>query len=283
MTPFFESRGETVKITVLIENTALEPLKCEHGLSMLIEFQDERILLDAGTTDLFLENAERMNVSLEGIQTCVLSHGHYDHSGGFATYLEQNQEAVLYMMEQADEEYYSLKGELHQIGIPKTVIESHRKRIKFINKITKLREQVYLVPHHTKGLDAIGARAGLYRKDGNELVPDDFRHELSLVFDTSQGLIVFNSCSHAGVKNIIPEVQNAFPSKKIYAFLGGLHMKGDVFTEEEIRGVADYLKAEGVQYLFTGHCTGEKAFAILKDQAGDMVQELTTGKIIDIF
>ena len=139
------------------------------------------------------------------------------------------------------------------------------------------------MPTHTKGLDAIGARAGLYRKEGNELVPDDFRHELSLVFDTSQGLIVFNSCSHAGVKNIIPEVQNAFPSKKIYAFLGGLHMKGDVFTEEEIRGVADYLKAEGVQYLFTGHCTGEKAFAILKDQAGDMVQELTTGKIIDIF
>ena len=271
-----------MKITVLIENTALESLKCEHGLSLLIEFQGERILLDAGTTDLFLENAERMNISLEGIQICVLSHGHYDHSGGFGTYLDQNQEAVLYLMEHADEEYYSCKGELHEIGIPRSVIEKHEKRMKFISTITKLGEQIYLVPHSTKGLEAIGARAGLYRKDGEELVPDDFRHEMSLVFDTAAGLVIFNSCSHGGVKHIVGEVQEVFPDKEVYAFVGGLHMKGDIFTEEEIRDCAEYLKEAGVQYLYTGHCTGEKAFVILKDQAGELVQELKAGKIIDI-
>ena len=272
-----------MKIKVLIENTAAEGLNCEHGLSMLIEFQGERILLDAGTTDLFLENAAMMGISLEGIQTCVLSHGHYDHSGGFGTYLEQNQEAVLYLMEHADEEYYSCKGELHEIGVPRTVIEKHRKRMKFISKITKLREHVYLVPHSTKRLEVIGARAGLFRKDGEELVPDDFRHEMSLVYDTEKGLVIFNSCSHGGVKNILQEVQAAFPDKKVYAFIGGLHMKGDIFTEEEIRGVAEYLKETGVQYLYTGHCTGEKALEILRSQAGNMVQALFSGQVIDMY
>ncbi len=271
-----------MKITVLIENTAIEPLKCEHGLSMLIEFQGEKILLDAGTTDLFLENAERMGVLLKGIKKCVLSHGHYDHSGGFGTYLEQNQKATLYLMEKADGIFYSGKGDLHEIGIPREVVEKHRSRMQFIKTITKLQENVYLVPHSTEGLEQIGARTNLFKKVGEELLPDDFQHELSLVFDTEQGLIIFNSCSHGGVKNIICEVQKELPDKEIYAFIGGLHMKGDSFTEDEIIEVAEYLKNAGVQYLYTGHCTGENALQILKKYGGNMVQELTTGKVIDI-
>ena len=271
-----------MKITVLVENTATEPLKSEHGLSMLIEFQGEKILLDAGTTDLFLENAEVMGVSLEGIKKCVLSHGHYDHSGGFGTYLEQNQKATLYMMKHADELYYSGKGELHEIGIPKEVLEKHRNRFVFVESVTKLQENVYLVPHSTDGLEQIGARTMLFKKVGEQLLPDDFQHELSLVFDTEPGLVIFNSCSHGGAKNIISEVQKVFPGKKIYAFIGGLHMKGDSFNEDEIIEVAEYLKKAGVQYLYTGHCTGERALQILKKCGGDMVQELTTGKVIDI-
>lgn len=282
MAPFLKSEVETVKITVLIENTAAEGLKCEHGLSLLIEFQGERILLDAGTTDLFLENAAMMGISLEGIQTCVLSHGHYDHSGGFGSYLTQNQEAVVYMMKHADEEYYSKLESPHPIGIPENVLNMHRDRFVFVDKFAKLKEKVYLVPHATEGLEEIGARAELFKKVGDRLVADDFAHELSLVYDTEKGLVIFNSCSHGGVKNIVGEVQLAFPDKKLYAFIGGLHMKGDIFTEEEIREVAEYLKETGVQYLYTGHCTGEKAFTILKDQAGELVQELKAGKIIDI-
>ena len=99
---------------------------------------------------------------------------------------------------------------------------------------------------------------------------------------TEQGLVIFNSCSHGGTKNIIGEVQKVFPSKNVYAFLGGLHMKGDSFTGDEIIEVAEYLKKAGVQYLYTGHCTGERALQILKKCGGDMVQELTTGKVIDI-
>jgi len=185
-------------------------------------------------------------------------------------------------MKHADEVYYSGKGGLHEISIPKEVLEKHRNRFVFIEKVTKLQENVYLVPHSTKGLEEIGERTQLFKSVGGELVPDDFQHEQSLVFDTKQGLVIFNSCSHGGTKNIICEVQKEFPGKKIYAFIGGLHMKGDSFTEDEIIEVAEYLKNVGVQYLYTGHCTGERALQILKKYGGNMVQELTTGKVIDI-
>ncbi len=271
-----------MKIKVLVENTATAPLECEHGLSLLIEFQEERILLDAGSTDLFLRNAERMGVHLADIKVCVLSHGHYDHAGGFAAYLQQNPEAKLYMMKYADGEFYSGKDGFHAIGIPHEVLEAHRSRFVFIDSVTELKEHIYLVPHSTAGLEEIGMRTKLYKKVGEELLPDDFGHELSLVYDTEQGLVVFNSCSHGGVQNIISEVQKVLPNKKVYAFIGGLHMKGDVFTEEEIAEMAKYMQKAGVRYLYTGHCTGQKAFEILKEQGGDMVQALTSGMVIEI-
>ena len=271
-----------MKIIVLVENTAKEELACEHGLSLYIEHAGKTILLDAGTTDVFMENAEKLGVELDHIRTAVLSHGHYDHSGGFETYLGKNQEAVLYMMKSADGEYYSGKGELHEIGIPKSVLKKYKERFVMVDRITQIHENIYLVPHKTAGLDTIGARAKLFKKVKGELLPDDFAHELSLVYDTKEGLVIFNSCSHGGVKNIVSEVQGAFPGRAIYVFVGGLHMKGGAFSETEIREVAEYLQEAGIQYLYTGHCTGEEAYQILKKYGGEKIQDLYTGKVIDI-
>lgn len=271
-----------MKITVLIENTAEEPLKGEHGLSLLIKDKEENVLLDAGTTDLFMENAKLLGVDIRTVKAAVLSHGHYDHSGGFERYLEENTKTPLYMMKAADGEYYSGKGELHEIGIPKNVIEKHKNQFVFIEGITQIGEHIYLIPHSTEGLEIIGERAKLYKKVAGELLPDDFAHELSLVCDTEKGLVICNSCSHGGVKNILSEVQNAFSEKNMYAFIGGLHMKGGEFSNEEIKELVTYMKNVGIQHLYTGHCTGEEAFSVLKSAGGDMVQDLKTGKVIAI-
>ena len=276
-----------MKITVLVENTGKEPLKCEHGLSLLIEFQNERYLLDAGTTDIFMDNARMLDLNIMDIKTCVLSHGHYDHSGGLGTYLKENKEAIVYAMDSADREYYSGSGEWHEIGIPKMVLEEHKKRFYYVDKVTEIAKNVYLVPHCTKGLAQIGERAKLYVKQGDTCLPDDFSHELSLVFETTKGLVIFNSCSHGGVQNIVAEVQDALPKKKIYAYIGGLHMKGkqggkeiSTFSQKEIESLIDYLKRCGIDYLYTGHCTGKPAFDLLQTYGGKMIQELTTGRII---
>ncbi len=275
-----------MKITVLVENTGNPPFKYEHGLSFLIEFEGEKYLLDAGTTDMFIQNAQLLDENIMDIKTCVLSHGHYDHSGGFGTYLKENKEAIVYAMKNANRDYFSGSGEWHEIGIPQEVIQMHEKRFCYVDEVTEIAKSVYLIPHNTSGLEQIGNRAKLYVKQGEVYSPDDFSHELSLVFDTEKGLVLFNSCSHGGVQNIVREVQEALPGKKIYAYLGGLHMKGKLdgkeistFSKAEIEVLIDYLKMCGVKYLYTGHCTGKPALTMLKTYGGKMVQELSTGLI----
>lgn len=276
-----------MKITVLVENTTKNDLKCEHGLSFFIEFENQNYLLDAGTTDIFLENGKAMEVPIYDVSKCILSHGHYDHSGGFETYLVENGEVVVYAMKGADDEYYSGSDGLHYIGIPKKILQDYGERFIFVDKVIKIAEHVYLVPHNTAGLEKIGERAKLYMRKDGEYLPDDFRHEQSLVFQTEKGLIVFNSCSHGGMQNIIREVQEVFPKERIYAFFGGLHMKGKrdgeeicTFTDEELKLLVVFLKEVGLQYLYTGHCTGQVALGKLKIYAGDMIQELFTGRVI---
>lgn len=278
-----------MKITVLVENSACVPFQGEHGLSIVIEYKGTPYLLDAGTTDLFLENARLLNAPIWDVKTCFLSHGHYDHSGGFGTYLSKNKETVLYMMKSAVGEFYSGSGEVHPIGIPIEVLQKHKDRFQFVDDVLKVEEGIYLIPHHTEGLAQIGERAKLYRKVGNGWMPDDFSHEMSLVFDTEKGLVIFNSCSHGGAKNIIREVLEALPNKNVYAFVGGLHMKDKkdgqeicLFSEKEIEELSEELKQSGLEYLYTGHCTGKPAIELLKKYMGGQVKELYIGLCIEL-
>ena len=107
------------------------------------------------------------------------------------------------------------------------------------------------------------------------MFPDDFAHEQSLVFDTPKGLVIFNSCSHGGVEKIITEIEATFPEHKIHAFIGGFHLYKS--TEESIRALAARLKNTGVEKIITGHCTGEKAFQILKEELGDGISQMYSG------
>ena len=279
-----------MKITVLIENTTRSDLVSEHGLSLLIEFEGKKYLLDAGNTGIFLQNVKAMQLSLADVECAVLSHGHYDHAGGFGVFLEEHPSVKVYGMKDIKEEYYSGSGgAIHAIGVPKEVLPKHEDNFIFIEKVTKLAEHIYLVPHSTTGLEAIGERTKLYRKQNNEYVPDNFSHELSLVFEMKEGLFIFNSCSHGGIRNIIEEVKAVFPEQKIYAFCGGLHMKGTkdgveycTFSKDEVKEIAEYLKQEGLNRLYTGHCTGAPGFALLKECMGEQVEDLYTGKEISI-
>ena len=134
---------------------------------------------------------------------------------------------------------------------------------------------VTLLPHKTKGLDKVGEHAGMYVKIRGQFQPDAFEHEQSLVFDTPTGLVVFNSCSHGGADNIIREVQNTWPDKHIEAYIGGLHLFRS--SDEEVYAFAKRVKETGIKRIFTGHCTGDRAMEILKEELGDVIQELYTG------
>ena len=280
---------EKMKITVLIENTVGTDLGLtgEHGLSLLIQRGEERCLLDAGSSGAFLENAGKLGIVLDGQETCVLSHGHYDHAGGFAAYLALHPGAAVYAMKDAWKEYYSDSGgRIHKIGIPEEVFR-YRSSFRLIDKVTQIGKGIWLIPHSAPRLEEIGKRAGLYRMEDGKLVPDRFAHEMSLVYETEQGLVIFNSCSHAGIGTIMDEVESILPGQGFYAFIGGLHMKAKEndrevcrYSEGEVRDMAEDLKRRGLRCLYTGHCTGNEGFRLLRQYLGEGLQELRTGKTI---
>jgi len=280
-----------MKITVLIENKADNKLSKEHGLAILIEYNNKNYLLDTGASDLFLGNADKLGVDLSKVTAAVLSHSHYDHSGGYAAFFSRNSKAKVYLRTAAKERCYAKIGLFKQyIGIPKGILEQFTDRFIYVNNDNdyEMDEGVWLIPHKTEGRKARDKKARMYRKTENGMHVDDFQHEHSLVFDGSNGLVILNSCCHSGVQNIVAEVKETFPSKEIAAVIGGFHLMGLTGTNsmslkaDEVKALGQQLMRLGVKHIYTGHCTGYPAYRILKETLGDRVQYLSTGTIIEL-
>ncbi len=272
-----------MKVIVLAENTGCETCPGEHGLSLFIENNGYKILLDAGKSPLFAENARTLGVNLKSVDFAVLSHSHYDHADGFDTFFEINDTARLYVREGTGETYFSKHGEeLKYIGPKKGMLEKYQDRIVFVHEdYARIEEEdMVLIPHNTKNLATIGEKAKLYKLEKGEIVPDDFFHEQSFVIKTPKGLVIFNSCSHGAPANIIREVLQWEEDCKIYAYIGGFHLSK--YPEEEVLEFVNTLKELEIERIITGHCTGERACEILKEQLRDKVEVMHSGMVIEI-
>ena len=166
------------------------------------------------------------------------------------------------------------------IGIRRGYLETYKDRIVYADGDLEVIPGVTLLAHRTPGLADTGRKAGMYVKKNGRWKPDDFSHEQSLVFDTKEGLVIFNSCSHGGADVIIREAETAFPGKQIYGLIGGFHLFRS--EDQEVRELADRIKKTGIRRICTGHCTGERAMEILKEELGDMAEQIYTGFEIEV-
>ena len=268
-------------VKVLIDNISKNELLCEWGLSVYIEYRDKKILLDGGTSGAFARNARMMGVDLNAIDFGVLSHAHYDHADGLAAFFEENDHAPVYLRAGSEENCFKKEGTGYKyIGIREGFLEEYADRLKYVEGDVELAPGVYLLPHKTEGLEKLGEKAHMYREAEGVWSPDAFSREQSLVFDTSRGLVIFNSCSHGGADVIIREAEAAFPGKQIYGLIGGFHLFRS--EDQEVRELADRIRKTGIRRICTGHCTGERAMEILKEELGDMAEQIYTGFEIEV-
>ena len=171
-----------MRVTVLIENTAPEGLIPEHGLSFCLEYRGGRYLLDAGESGAFLLNAQRLGVDLSRVEKAALSHGHYDHGDGFTAFFRVNRTAQIHARPAAVEDDV-LHGE--HVGLNPGLFRRHARRFDLADGPRKLAE-------------------------GLHLIPDAVSHEQSLAAETAEGLVVLNSCCHAGVDHILDGIRARF-------------------------------------------------------------------------
>ena len=267
---------QKLEITVLVDNISSEPLEGEWGLSILIDADDRRILLDTGAGGLFAQNAQLLGVDLDSIDTGVLSHAHYDHADGMEAFFALNRNAPFLVREGTCENCFGIKdGELNYIGIRSGILGRNEKRIRYIGGVYEIAEGIRLVPHRKADYSAIALRSDLYTVDHGVRCPDDFSHEQSLVIETEKGLVVFNSCSHAGMVNILEDIREMLGRSDVYAYVGGLHLYK--LTDEELDELSREIEHTPIRHIFTGHCTGDHAFDFLRSKLGGRIEQFYSG------
>lgn len=280
-----------MKITALIENREEKDLNSEHGLCVHIEYKGKNYLLDTGASDKFIDNAKMLGIDLRKIEAAILSHAHYDHSGGYSGFFAMNKTANLYLQAKAKENCYSKIGMFHKyIGIPKGTLEKYKDRIVPVEGDAKIANGVWLISHKPQKEKEMKKKGHMYCKMGQGFVLDDFLHEQSLVFERSRDLVLLNSCCHTGIDSIVKEVNDFFAmnEKKVSYIFGGFHLMGLMGpttmkgTEENIEKLGEKLLKQGVKEVYTGHCTGTPAFEVLQRVLGDNIKYLKTGSKIEL-
>ena len=162
-----------MKIVTLMENTACrEDLTAEHGLSLYIETGAHRILFDAGQTDAFADNAQKLDIDLSSVDLCILSHGHYDHGGGLERFLEVNSTAPVYLRRDAFGEHFN--GTEKYIGLDVSLKESGR--LIFTDDILDLGDGITLCSKNSSERSHGFNSFGLNIRQKDRLVPDSFLH-----------------------------------------------------------------------------------------------------------
>lgn len=274
-----------MNITVLIENLGPDTLACEHGLSVHIDYNGRSILLDTGSSGAFADNAKALGIDLAAVDYAVLSHGHYDHADGLRAFFAANDRTPMLVRKGALGAYYSMRGGTAPrfVGIHREICRDYVPRLVEVDGLYELFPGGWLVENPAPETSADRAQH-LYRKVGEDnFVEDDFSHEHSLVLEGKDGLVVFNSCCHAGAANIAAHIAKTFPDKPIAALLGGFHMMGATGTdsincsEYYVKSVAGQFKQLNIGRIYTGHCTGTPAFELLKRELGDRLEYMQTG------
>ncbi|TET74265.1 MAG: MBL fold metallo-hydrolase [Dehalococcoidia bacterium] len=261
-----------VRITTLSENTAGPGMLAEWGLSVLVETDEQKVLLDTCASISVPRNAPILGVDLSKIDRIVLSHGHYDHTGGLRDVLGAMGKKVEVI---AHPDMWAAKqlriGEQYiYIGIPFSREELEGLGASF----TLSREPVWIsddivttgeIPMVTEyeEIDPV-----LYVKENDEFVPDPLLDDRALIIKTDEGLVVVLGCAHRGVINTLYHAQQVTGVERIHTVIGGTHLVSA--TEERVLLTAAAFQELGVQRVGVSHCTGLPAAMILARELGEI-------------
>ena len=266
-----------MRILTLMEDTTEDTrLFAEHGLSFLIETDAAKILFDTGASEKTCANARLLGKDLSALDAVVLSHGHYDHTGGLFGILAIDPSVSVYIREEAFGAFYH--GEKY-IGSDRDVL--HRANFVPIRDtgVKEIGKGVYLFSGAPLAVPMPRGNAELTVRTEDGDFPDPFLHEQYLWVTEGKTAALFTGCAHRGICNILLHSRNLFGRDPDLVF-GGFHMaKKTSLTEKDLfdcRECAERLSAFSASF-FTGHCTGEDAFCAMKPILGDRLSLLHTG------
>ena len=272
-------------IKCLVENTSFSPeFKSKHGLSIYIEAERHKILFDLGANGLFLKNAEKLGVNIKDIDTVVISHGHADHGKALKLFMDKNSTAKIYLAKNAfNRHYVKVCGVPFSCSLDESLKDD--RRIVFTDDTLAIDDELILFSNvKNRKLFSFSNKKLLARYDG-KLMEDRFEHEQYLIVRENDKDTLFTGCSHNGIVNIVEKYHEINGGNRLSYVIGGFHLfdpTGRKYESKElISGIANELDLQECKF-YTCHCTGTKAYQIMKNEMNDKLEYLSAGMVVEL-
>lgn len=269
-----------LRVTIVADNYAANTkVLGEFGLSIWIEAHGWRVLFDAGQGFAFDHNLAALELPQGPVDALVVSHGHYDHTGGMPAALRLLPPKAIFLHPFALVRKFTRlgTGPIRPIGMPEKSIEALdrvRDRTTWSRGVTEVVPGLWCTGEIPRRCPADPNSQPFYLDDAG-LEPDPLLDDQALFAETKEGLVVITGCAHAGIENTVEYILDRTGAKAIHAIIGGFHLgRADA---EYLDRTANTLALAGCRVLAPCHCTGLKAQAHLRNRFAGLVQDAGAG------
>jgi 7,8-dihydropterin-6-yl-methyl-4-(beta-D-ribofuranosyl)aminobenzene 5'-phosphate synthase len=261
----------TIRFTTLSENTAAGiGFMGQWGLSIMVEADGLNILLDTGPGGSAAHNADRLGIDLQKLDNIVLSHGHFDHTGGLKEILLRTGGIEIIAHPDVWAAKYAIAPgqQPRKIGIPfeREALEGLGGSFSLTREPVWLTDRIVTTGEIPMVTEFESIDANLYAETDGEMLPDELLDDRGLIIKTDSGLVVFSGCAHRGIVNMLYHAREITGEDRIYAIIGGTHLirSSDARTASTIAE----LKAMGARKIGVSHCTGQWSASMLAAEFG---------------
>lgn len=275
-----------MKVVFLSENkTDRPPYIGEHGLSIYIETDGKKLLFDGGASNLFMKHAKEKKIDLSLVDHAIVSHGHYDHTGGFPDFIELNKTAPIHLHPEGFHEVYGEEnGKLDEEACSILWTQEQRKllepRISLSKDPVYISEDIVISGEIPEEYGNESVEDFHIKNEDGSYIKDSMAHEQFLMVREQRKLYLFFGCSHKGIFPALKYARNFFPFEEIELLVAGMHLyNADI---EQVDDIIKELQTFNIQKIMPVHCTGIHAIARMKEMDHERVIIATVGDDYDL-